>query len=90
MPLEFIRAQKKQKVFMILLILVLVLIFAILQKGFFKKPIISSVAPARIYRDISIDINSIENNQFFKTAQPFQEIQPFTGLTGRSNPFVSY
>lgn len=93
MALALAFQQKKQK-YLIGLFLAVILITAVVAWfGFFREEkaptsqIVVSAPPP-----IIINFDLLQNNQFLKEAQPFEEIPPLPpgGRVGRQNPFSSF
>lgn len=81
--------EKTKKKYLIALLGVAFLgaIFLVWQK-FFQKPTSSSLLPTQP-EEIKINFSILEN-PFIKGLEPFPEIPPFQGQTGRTNPLSPY
>lgn len=94
MAITLTQEKKKQKNMMVVLSLVIFATLVVIWFSFFRNkttPVPEVVLP-QIYSfpQVKIDWQLLENIRGNATAQPVEEIIPFSGNFGRSNPFISY
>jgi len=88
MAITFFKEKTKNKYLIVLLgVVILGAIFLVWQK-FSQKTNTSSLLPSAP-EEIKINFSMLEN-PFIKELQPFPEIPPFEGQTGRTNPLSPY
>lgn len=88
MAITFIQKRKTQQYLIFVFIALFLITIIILWQGFFKKEIIPSSGPLK-HSEVKINFEVLKN-PIFQDFQPFKEIAPFEGETGRENPFLPY
>lgn len=88
MVLPFLETRKKQK-YLSWVLLIIILIGALwFGKNYLVKPL---PPPLPSPKEKKVEINlEILNSPILQELQPFEEISPFEGETGRENPFLPY
>ncbi len=93
MAITFIQERKKQQRLVLILIAVVIITIVVVWFGFFRKPATpvtgGETQVAQVYRIPELDFFILEN-PIFRDLQPFDNIVPFVGEKGRTNPFLSY
>jgi len=81
--------KKDRKIFNWILLIIALVLAVWFGKDFFVKP--SFLAPSSPPQARKVEINfEVLKNPLLQDLQPFEEIPPFEGETGRENPFLPY
>ena len=92
MVVIFAEERKKQKKLIYIFIAVMLITLVVLWLGVLRKPQRQDTgvfSTAVEFRKAEIDFKVLEK-PILKELQPFKNIEPFGGETGRENPFVPY
>ncbi|MFH1462397.1 MAG: hypothetical protein ABIG08_01765 [bacterium] len=90
MAISFLQERKTQKNLILVFVAILLIIILIIWQGFLKKESSGpEVFPTIYYKEIKIDFESLKS-PLLEKFQQFLEISPFSGDSGRENPFISY
>lgn len=89
MAINFLQAKKKQRYLILILALIILAIVLIVWQSFFtggqSKPSTQVLTPGAI----EINWDTLKDAQIDEL-QLFEEVAPFEGEVGRTNPFIPY